>query len=230
MPAIIREVNALYDVDGFLTNGWPSTGRHPRCHCEACRNSACPNTLQGYEQHLARVLEIWKLWDNTAKQKKWESVYVGNLGGGARAVMRGRTFTNATGSYSNAHPLCRHTAKAPLEATMWMAQTTASGMTPWYHWLGGKPEDHRWEETVCAFFQWIAAHAPHFAAQQRSRILRWFFLSAPTPSISRRAAATSATFCRACTRRFSAAVSFSTLFMKTISIRMPLIVRSEDRG
>ena len=209
MPAIIHEVNAMYDVDGFFTNGWPGTGRPPRCHCEACLtgNSAAadPNTPQGYEQHLARVLEIWKLWDSTARQKKWDSVYVGNLGGGvravtnlhriagiagwfnadhqgrsgetpiwdcaqqgrvARAVMKGRTVTNVTGSYANSHPLWRHTSKAPLEATMWMAQTTASGMTPWYHWLGGKPEDHRWEETGRSFFQWIAANAPHFVARE----------------------------------------------------------------
>jgi hypothetical protein len=205
MPAIIREVNALYDVDGFFTNGWPSTGRPPRCHCEACRNSADPNTPQGYDQHLARVLEIWKLWDDTARRKKWDSVYVGNLGGGiravtnlhrvagaagwfnadhqgrsgdtpiwdcaqqgrvARAVMKGRTVTNVTGSYSNSHPLWRHTAKTPLETTMWMAQTTASGMTPWFHWLGGKPEDHRWEDTGRNFFQWIAANSAHFVAQQ----------------------------------------------------------------
>jgi hypothetical protein len=44
MPTIIREVNAMYDVDGFFTNGWPSTGRPPRCHCEACQGGADPNT------------------------------------------------------------------------------------------------------------------------------------------------------------------------------------------
>ena len=41
---------------------------------------------------------------------------------------------------------------------MWMAQTTASGMVPWYHWLGGAPEDLRWRETGRKFFQWIAAN------------------------------------------------------------------------
>ncbi len=40
MPAIIREVNSLYDVDGFFTNGWPGTGRPPACRCEACRRLA----------------------------------------------------------------------------------------------------------------------------------------------------------------------------------------------
>ncbi len=205
MPAIIRELNSNYDVDGFFTNGWPSPSRPPRCDCDACRNMAPPDTPEGFEQHLARVLEIWKLWDSTAKGKKWDSVYVGNLGGGiravlnlyrvasvagwfnadhqgrsgeipiwdcaqmgrvARAVMKGRTVTNVTGAYANTHPLWRHSAKAPLEATMWMAQTTASGMTPWYHWLGGKPEDHRWEQTGRSFYQWIAANAPHFEVRE----------------------------------------------------------------
>jgi hypothetical protein len=67
MPAIIREVNALYDVDGFFTNGWPGTGRPPECRCEACRRLAGRDTPAFAEQHLARVLEIWKLWDNAAK-------------------------------------------------------------------------------------------------------------------------------------------------------------------
>ena len=40
MPAIIREVNSLYDVDGFFTNGWPGTGRPPVCRCEACKRLA----------------------------------------------------------------------------------------------------------------------------------------------------------------------------------------------
>jgi Beta-galactosidase trimerisation domain len=201
MTAIIQEINSLYEVDGFFTNGWPSTGEPPECHCEACKKLADRATPEGHEQHLARVLYIWKLWDSTAKQKKWESVYVGNLGGGIRAVtdlnqvasvagwfnadhqgrsgttpiwdftqqgrvacsvMKGRTITNVTGSYANTSPLWRHTSKAPLEATMWMAQTVASGMTPWYHWLGGKPEDHRWEKTGRDFFQWLAANEPHF--------------------------------------------------------------------
>ena len=202
MPAIMKEVNSRYDVDGFFTNGWPSTGRPGKCYCEACQklNLAEPNTPQGFRQHLDRVIEIWKLWDTTAKQKKWDSVYVGNLGGGiravtnlntiagvagwfnadhqgragvtpvwdcaqqgrvARAVMKGRTVTNVTGAYANTQPLWRHTSKSPLEMTMWLAQTTASGMTPWFHWLGGKPQDLRWQETGRSFFEWTAQCEEH---------------------------------------------------------------------
>jgi Hypothetical glycosyl hydrolase 6/Beta-galactosidase trimerisation domain len=201
MPAIIREINGLYEVDGFFTNGWPGAGRPPDCSCEVCRRLADRRSAAFNEQHLARVIEIWRLWDNTAKEKRPDIVYVGNLGGGIRAttnlrklaetaawfnadhqgrsgttpiwdcaqqgrvaqsVMKGRTITNVTGAYANSSPLWRHTSKSPAEATMWMAQTTASGMVPWYHWLGGSPEDQRWRATGREYFQWIARNEAHF--------------------------------------------------------------------
>ena len=37
MPAIYRELNARYPIDGFFTNGWPSTGSLSVCYCENCR-------------------------------------------------------------------------------------------------------------------------------------------------------------------------------------------------
>ncbi len=201
MPAIIREINSLYDVDGFFTNGWPGTEAPSPCRCSECREMGEPGTPEFRDRHLERVIDIWKLWDSTARQKKWDSVYVGNLGGGIRAsldlrriasvagwfnadhqgrtgstpiwdcaqqgrvaqcVMQGRTITNVTGAYANSHPLWRHTSKAPEEATMWMAQTTASGVVPWYHWLGGAPKDLRWRETGQKFFHWIAQHERNF--------------------------------------------------------------------
>ena len=216
MPAIYREMNRLYAPDGFFTNGWPSTGDLTVCHCESCQkvyrekvgavppdttDAASPHYRKYYAATMDRVMEVWTLWDSIAREKKADSVYVGNLGGGirvvkdvwrigrgagwfnadhqgragdtpiwdcaqqgrvAQSVMKGRAITNVTGSYSNSRPVWRHVAKPAAEATLWMAQTTASGMVPWFHWLGGSPEDNRWREVGRAFFQWLAAHEVHF--------------------------------------------------------------------
>ena len=216
MPAIYREINQRYAVDGFFTNGWPSTGALAVCFCESCKKvyrdevgGTPPGETAGsdpvyrkyYDVYIDRVLEVWKKWDGIAKEKSPDSVYVGNLGGGirtvksvkrlaevagwfnadhqgrsgdtplwdcsqqgrvAQSVMKGRAITNVTGAYSNSRPVWRHVAKAPAEATLWMAQTTASGMVPWFHWLGGAPEDNRWREAGRSFFTWLAAHEPHF--------------------------------------------------------------------
>ena len=80
----------------------------------------------------------------------------------ARSVMHGRTVTNVIGAYSNGQINWRHSSKTPAETTLWMAQATASGMVPWFHWLGGHPEDTRWRETGKIFFDWLAANEQHF--------------------------------------------------------------------
>src|SRR2546423_917906 len=215
MPAIYREINQHYEVDGFFTNGWPSTGAPRVCYCENCcrlyeklggtpapeTDASNPIYRKYYQAYMERVLEIWRLWDSIARERNAQSVYVGNLGGGldtvkdlkqisqtaawfnadhqgrggetpiwncaqqgrvARAVMQGRTVTNVTGAYSNSQPTWRHVAKAPAEMTMWLVQTTASGMVPWFHWLGGSPEDNRWREVGRSFFTWLADNEAHF--------------------------------------------------------------------
>ncbi len=215
MPAIYREINQHYRVDGFFTNGWPSTGALGICYCENCRrlfeklggvppaeiDASNPLYRKYYQAQMERVLEIWRLWDSIAREKNPESVYVGNLGGGldtvkdlkqisqaaawfnadhqgrsgetpiwscaqqgrvAQSVMQGRTITNVAGAYSNAQPNWRHSSKASAELTLWLAQSTASGMVPWFHWLGGSPEDTRWREVGRTFFEWLAANEKHF--------------------------------------------------------------------
>src|SRR3989441_3985645 len=216
MPAIYREINERYPVDGFFTNGWPATGAPGVCHCENCQviylekvggtppdfpDPASQLYRKYYDAHMGRVKEIWRLWDSVAKEKHAHSLYVGNLGGGvrtgkslkevsevaswfnadhqgrsgdtaiwdcaqqgrvARSVMKGRTVTCVTGAYSNSTVIWRHVAKSPAETTLWLAQTTASGMVPWFHWLGGSPEDNRWREVGRSFFTWLAANETHF--------------------------------------------------------------------
>jgi hypothetical protein len=47
MPAIMKEINALYDVGGTFTNARPPLGALPVCHCEQCKNprsSVCYDT------------------------------------------------------------------------------------------------------------------------------------------------------------------------------------------
>jgi len=216
MSAIYREIGQRYSVDGFFTNGWPSTGDLVVCHCESCQrvyrdqvggvppdqvDSASERYRQYYGVYMNRVLEVWRRWQDIVTEKRADSVYVGNLGGGirtvknvkrlgdvarwfnadhqgrggdtpiwdcaqqgrvAQSVMNGRPITNVTGAYSNSRPTWRHVTKAPAETTMWMAQTTASGMVPWFHWLGGAPEDTRWKSVGRDFFTWLAANESHF--------------------------------------------------------------------
>ncbi|HEY3219887.1 MAG TPA: alpha-amylase family protein, partial [Gemmatimonadales bacterium] len=216
MPAIYREINARYQVAGFFTNGWPSTGALTVCYCGSCQrvfrelvggvppeetDASSPLYRKYYDVYMDRVLEIWRSWQAVVTEGGRPSVYVGNLGGGirtvknvkrlgevaawfnadhqgrsgdtpiwdcaqqgrvAQAVMGGRTITNVTGSYANSRITWRHVAKPAAEATLWMAQTTASGMVPWFHWLGGAPEDNRWRAVGRDYYRWLARHERHF--------------------------------------------------------------------
>jgi hypothetical protein len=216
MPAIYREMNARYKPDGFFTNGWPSTATLDVCFCSTCQKiykeqTGGPPTpfadvrssayRRYYEIYMDRVAQVWKLWDDTAKENNSDSVYVGNLGGSIRtikdlkkisevaawfnadnqgragdrpiwgaaqqgrvasSVMGDRTVTNVIGAYSNSSTLWRHSAKPDAETTLWTAQCAASGMVPWYHWLGGSPLDNRWRKPGRDFFQWLAANETHF--------------------------------------------------------------------
>ncbi len=89
----------------------------------------------------------------------WDCAQQGRV---ARSVMDGKTVTNVIGAYCTSHPVWRHASKAPAEATIWMAGAVASGMVPWYHWLGGSPLDTRWRETGRVFYDWLAANEQHF--------------------------------------------------------------------
>ena len=50
MPAIMREINARYDVDGLFTNAWPYLADLPECHCAACRAAPAPDTPEFQER------------------------------------------------------------------------------------------------------------------------------------------------------------------------------------
>ncbi len=86
VPAIMREVNSLYDIDGIYTNGWPPLGSLPVCYCDTCRRLARPGTVAYWDQFNDRVFALWKLYDSIAKQKRPANFFFANLGGGVRSA------------------------------------------------------------------------------------------------------------------------------------------------
>jgi hypothetical protein len=86
MPAIMREINSLYDVDGLFTNAWPPLGSMPVCHCEQCSKLPKSGTIEYWEKFNERVVYLWKLYDGIAKEKKHSNFFFANLGGGIRST------------------------------------------------------------------------------------------------------------------------------------------------
>jgi len=86
IPAIMREVQANYDVDGLFTNAWPPLDGLPVCFCEQCRRLAKPKSVEYWHQFTERTVELWKLYDSIAKEKKPDSLFIANMGAGVRAA------------------------------------------------------------------------------------------------------------------------------------------------
>jgi hypothetical protein len=86
MPAILREVNSLYDVDGFYTNGWPPYGAMPVCYCDVCRRLPKPGTPAYWDKLNERIFYLWKLYDSIAREKKPDGFYFGNIGSATHAM------------------------------------------------------------------------------------------------------------------------------------------------
>ena len=205
VPAVIREVTSLYDIDAVYTNGWPPIGSLPVCYCAACSQLPARGTPAYWAKFNARVEFLWKLYDSLTKQKKASSFYFANMGGGARAsvnlarlgklcewfqgdnqgrggedspiwlcslqgrvcqaIQDGKAAANVTGAWTTGPIRWRNVGKSPHEAQMWLSETSASGMIPYWHIVGaekGMGEDRRELETPKKYFAWTANHDPHF--------------------------------------------------------------------
>lgn len=86
MPAIMKEINANYDVDGLFTNAWPPLGSMPSCSCDVCKQLPASGTLAYWEKFNERTMYLWKLYDGIAKEKHPSNFYFANLGGGIRST------------------------------------------------------------------------------------------------------------------------------------------------
>ena len=85
MPAIMREINARYDVDCFYTNGWPPIGSLPDCHCSICSKLPPTGTPAYWHAFNDRLFSLWQRYDAIAKEKKPDSFFFANLGGNVHA-------------------------------------------------------------------------------------------------------------------------------------------------
>jgi hypothetical protein len=205
VPAVIREVTSLYDVDAVYTNGWPPLGSLPVCYCNSCSQLPPRGTPAYWANFNGRVEFLWKFYDSLVKQKNSSSIYFANMGGGARAslnldrfgkicdwfqgdnqgrggedapvwlcslqgrvcqaIQEGKAAANVTGAWSTGPIRWRNVGKSPQEAEMWLSETSASGMIPYWHLVSGEKgmgEDRRELETPKKFFAWTARHDPHF--------------------------------------------------------------------
>jgi hypothetical protein len=209
IPAIIREINSLYDVDCFYTNGWPPIGSLPECHCAICNRLPAAGTPAYWRVFNDRVFDLWQRYDAIAKEKKADSFFFANLGGNVRcgpnldrlgklaawyqadnqgrtyddpavwgcslqgrvcnAVLDGKFAANVTAAYSTGVVGWRNASKNPDEARMWLNETVASGMRPYYHFIGseaGFGEDRRWQKVGVDYFRWTAQHDAHFTTRR----------------------------------------------------------------
>jgi hypothetical protein len=209
VPAIMREVNSLYDVDCFYTNGWPPLGSLPVCYCSICSKLPAPETPAYWHVFTDRVLELWRKYDTIAKEKKRDSFFFANSGGNVRggpnlhqlgkvaawfqadnqgrtyddaaiwgcslqgrvcnAVLDGKVAANVTAAYSTGTPGWRNVSKSSDESNMWLNETLASGMVPYFHFVGaenGFDEDRRWQNVGEEYFRWTARHDAHLSTRR----------------------------------------------------------------
>lgn len=80
-PAIIRELNKRYDIDGVYMNGWPN---RQVCYCENCKKIGDPHSHQYSEALLASAEELVNLYKKVVLEKSPNNFYSCNLGGGIR--------------------------------------------------------------------------------------------------------------------------------------------------
>ena len=108
----------------------------------------------------------WFQADNQGRGGQDEPVWgAAQQGRVCNAVLDGKMATNITGAWSTGPIRWREITKSPAEAQTWFEQTSASGLVPYFHVVGGEKglgEDLRWEKIGRDYLQWTAKHDAHF--------------------------------------------------------------------
>ncbi len=80
-PAIIRELNKNYEIDGIYMNGWPTM---QVCYCENCKKIGDPHS-PGYRAALMdKAFALIQLYRTAVAEKSPDNFYSCNLGGGLK--------------------------------------------------------------------------------------------------------------------------------------------------
>jgi hypothetical protein len=121
---------------------------------------------------LDRVGKIaaWFQGDNQGRTYDDPAVWGCTLQGRVcNAVQDGKVAANVTAAYSTGAVRWRNAAKNPAEAKMWLNETLASGMVPYFHFIGsesGFGEDRRWQKVGAEYFRWTAKHDTHLRTRR----------------------------------------------------------------
>ncbi len=115
-------------------------------------------------------LAAWFQGDNQGRTYEDAAVWGCSLQGRVcTAIMNDKPAANVTAAYSTGDPGWRNASKNVAEVTMWLNETVASGLIPYYHFVGsenGFGEDRRWQKTGVDFMQWTAKHDAHLTARR----------------------------------------------------------------
>ncbi len=78
-PAILRELNERYDIDGIYMNGWPTM---QVCYCEACRKIGDPQSDVYKAAVMEGAVNLTDLYRRIVLQKSKNNFYSCNVAGG----------------------------------------------------------------------------------------------------------------------------------------------------
>jgi len=110
-PAIIRELNANYEIDGVYMNGWPTM---QTCYCENCRRIGDPHSQQYHQALMDKAVELIQLYKATVLEKSANNFYSCNLGGGLKESGMNQWRLTRDASWYTADNQSRSAVVAPV--------------------------------------------------------------------------------------------------------------------
>ena len=110
-PAIMRELNARYDLDGMYMNGWPTM---QVCYCETCRKIGDPQSKAYKDALMASAVNLINRYKSIVAEKNPNGFYSCNLGGGLKENGLDQWALTRTAQWYTADNQARQGVVAPV--------------------------------------------------------------------------------------------------------------------